>query len=69
MGASKRMIASRRVGSVSDARSQTDIFQSFDDVSTYLEFLDQLKVQIHIEYSHYGTVLVSTHSTLVIALT
>lgn len=45
MGASKRMIASRRVGSVSDARSQTDIFQ------------------------YYGTVLVSTHSTLVIALT
>ena len=34
MGASKRMVVTRRGGSVSDARSQMTIFQSFEAVRT-----------------------------------
>ena len=44
-GASNLTVAFFFGGSVSDARSHTITFQSFDAVKTYLEFLDQLSRQ------------------------
>ena len=44
MGASNLTVTTLFGGSVSEAKSQMTTFQSFDEVKTYLEFLDQLKV-------------------------
>lgn len=41
-GASNRRVLYRCGGSQGEARSQTTMFQSLEDVKTYREFLDQL---------------------------